>query len=163
MYDCLSFQKKNLSQLQQLPSKCATTDEILSAVGVAMELDQQKNGWSSMCIHHQMNGKLNMCPVHVAGCGFLHIHSSIKSDWKTFFFVFYYEDGWHGVTNKDISINRKVSVAAQNYSLQKGIPIKCMNNKSFQCRGANAIAMREILIAKSRSWGSDGAPLSKNI
>ena len=67
-----------------------------------MKLDQQKNGWKSICIHHQANGDYYMCLVRAAGWQFLHIHAHMHSNGKTFFSAVYDEMGRHDISDKDI-------------------------------------------------------------
>jgi hypothetical protein len=55
MRDVTFFRKDKLGRLRQL-SRLAPPWAILSADGTTLKLDNQKNGWKGVCIHHEANG-----------------------------------------------------------------------------------------------------------
>lgn len=85
MEDCLFFRKNSLGHLWQLSSKPATAEKRLSADCVTMKLDQKKNCWKSVCIHHQENSEEYLC-WGPCGSSVIPPHTiQMTSDWKTLF------------------------------------------------------------------------------
>jgi hypothetical protein len=69
----ITFFKRNASkQLVCLP-RSAHTNDILSADGATLKLDNQKNGYKGVCIYQEANGDNTHCPVRALGRRFVHI------------------------------------------------------------------------------------------
>ena len=64
--DVTFFRKNKTGQLRCLP--CNASDELIaSADGATLKLDNQKNGWKSICVYHETNGDTDHCLVHALG------------------------------------------------------------------------------------------------
>jgi hypothetical protein len=132
MKDILFFRRNELGQLRQLSSRRASDEALLEACGSTFKLDNQKNGWKNVCVHHEANGDRHFCPVKAAARRFIHIRKHMKDDWDTFFCAYYNSKGRHDVTDKEISLGLKSAAAALNYPAEKGIPVDRIDTHSLR-------------------------------
>jgi len=72
LQDVTFFKKDHTGRLRQL-SRFAHDQDILTADGATLKLDNQKNGWKGVCVHQEHNGDLYGCPVRALGRRFLHL------------------------------------------------------------------------------------------
>ena len=56
------FKREKDGSLQRLRHD-ASGERILAAAGGTLKLDNQKNGWKGVCVHHEANGDYYFCPV----------------------------------------------------------------------------------------------------
>ena len=63
MRDVMFFRKDKQGRLRQL-SRQVPAWAILSTDGAMLKLDNQKNGWKGVCVHHEVNGDEYYCTVH---------------------------------------------------------------------------------------------------
>jgi hypothetical protein len=141
MKDILFFHRNALGQLRQLSSRRASDEALLNACGATFKLDNQKNGWKNVCVHHEANGDQYYCPVKAAARRFIHVRKHMCNDWDTFFSAYYDENGRHDVTDKDISVGLKAAATSLNYPVEKGIPIDRIDTHSLRSGGANALSL----------------------
>ena len=141
MKDMLFFRRDESGKLRQLSSRLASDEALLEACGCTFKLDNQKNGWKNVCVHHETNGDPLFCPVKAAARRFIHIRKHMKDDWDTLFSAYYDEKGRHDVTDKDISVGLKNAAASLNYPAEKGIPIERIDTHSLRSGGANALSL----------------------
>ena len=141
MKDILFFRRNELGQLRQLSSRRASDKELLDACGTTFKLDNQKNGWKNVCVHHEANGDPYYCPVKAAARRFIHIRQHMHNDWETLFSAYYDDDGRHDVTDKDVSLGLKAAATTLNYPTEKGIPIERIDTHSLRSGGANALSL----------------------
>ncbi len=115
----------------------------MDAEGATLKLDNQKNGWKGVCIHHESNGDAIYCPVRALGRRYVHIrqHASGKGVWNTYLSAYYVEGVRHDLTDKDISKNVKWAAEALDYPNLKGIPLDRIDTHSLRMGGANALAL----------------------
>jgi hypothetical protein len=141
MKDILFFKRNEMGQIRQLSSRRATDDELMEACGSTFKLDNQKNGWKNVCVHHEANGDPHYCPVRAAARRFIHIRRHMNNDWDTLFSAYYDDAGRHDVTDKDISQGLKKAATTLNYPAEKGIPIELVDTHSLRSGGANALSL----------------------
>ena len=102
MRDVTFFRKDKQGRLRQL-SRLAPAWAILSADGATLKLDNQKNGWKGVCIHHEANGEDYYCPVKASGRHFVHIRDgSATTDGTTFLSAYFMDGKRYDVTDKNI-------------------------------------------------------------
>ena len=80
----------------------------MAAHRTMLKLNNQKNGWKGVSVHHKTNGQPLYCPVRALGGQFLHIQMN-TSDYTTFLSVFYVHMKQFDVMDMDIqqSLNRQ--------------------------------------------------------
>jgi hypothetical protein len=66
MGDTTFFRKDKHGNLRCLPRN-APADQIETADGTTMKLDNQKNGWKGVCVYQEANGDPVNCPVWALG------------------------------------------------------------------------------------------------
>jgi hypothetical protein len=140
-YKDVSFFKKNTRGQLQCLSRDAPASLITSTNVATLKLDNQKNGWKSVCIFHESNGDTWNCPVRALARQYLHLCDS-GADAKMFLSAYYDNKGQRrDVTNEDVSVALKVAAATLDYPTAKGIPINCIDTHSLQSGGANALSL----------------------
>jgi hypothetical protein len=143
-YEEVTFFKKNRAgQLRCLPRN-APAHLVATADGTTLKLDKQKNGWKSVCIYQEANGKEYLCPVRALGQRFLHIPKHGGSA-KTFLSSYWSQNTRADVTAEHISRALKHAATELKYPTTKGIPIECINTHSLRSGGANALALAGYL------------------
>jgi hypothetical protein len=70
--DVSFFQKNTRGQLHCLP-RDASDHLIATADDATLKLDNQKNGWKGVCVHHKTNGDKWHCPVWALVRCYLHL------------------------------------------------------------------------------------------
>ena len=60
------FCQNSKGHLRQLPIN-ELNEEILSAYGATLKLDNQKNGWKGVCVYQEHNGDEKFSPVRALG------------------------------------------------------------------------------------------------
>ncbi len=155
LQDVTFFKQDHASRLRQL-SRLAGDQEILTANGATLKLDNQKNGWKGVCIHQEHNGELYSCPVRALGRRFVHICTN-TFDSSTFLSAFFIKSARFDVTDKDIRCSLKQAAVALRYPEFKSIPIARIDTHSLRSSGANALSLvgysdREI--QKMGQWRS---------
>ena len=102
MEDVNLFKNDKLGQSRRLPQD-ALDEDILTADGCALKLDNQKNGHKGVCVHHETNDDPINCPVRAIGRRYVHIRQHMKGDWKKPLSA-YWDDSSnrHHVTDNDI-------------------------------------------------------------
>ena len=60
--DITFFKLNQRSDLRQL-GRIAPITKILTATRATLKLDNQKNGWKGVCVHHEANSNVTTCPV----------------------------------------------------------------------------------------------------
>ncbi len=72
MGDITFFWKDKLGNLCCFP-RDALADQIETANGATMKLDNQKNGWKGICVYQEANGDPVSCPVRALGRRYTHL------------------------------------------------------------------------------------------
>jgi hypothetical protein len=111
----------------------------MTAQSATLKLDNQKNGWRSVCIHQEANRETVACPVRALGCQFLAIRSQC-ADPKFVLSSYYTKGTRREVTDKHIRASLKVAADALGYPSRR-FPIDCINTHSLRSGGANALAL----------------------
>jgi hypothetical protein len=102
MRDVTFFRKDGQGRLRQL-SRHAPPWAVLSADGATLKLDNQKNGWRGVCIHHEANGDDYFCPVHALGRRYIHIRKGMgTTDGKMFLSAYFFDGCCYDVMDKNI-------------------------------------------------------------
>lgn len=154
--DITFFKTDTKNNIRQLPRSAPECD-ILSADSATLKLDNQKNGWKGVCIHHESNGDDFLCPVKALGRRYVHLlaHSAPKT---TFLSAVYGHSTLPShVTDNDIRSALKLAGVALDYPSRKGIPIDRIDTHSLRSGGANALALSgysDTEIQKMGRWRS---------
>ena len=75
MEDVQLFAKGKRCRLRCL-LRDASNDNIGAATGTALKLDNQKNGWKGVSIHHETNGDPKFCPIKAIGRQYIHMRAN---------------------------------------------------------------------------------------
>ena len=75
--DTMFFPQYAKGHLRQLPRN-ALDEEILSADGATLKLDNNKNVWKVVCVYQEHNVDENFSPVRALGRRFLSIRNKVK-------------------------------------------------------------------------------------
>ena len=137
--DVTFFTSTNTGTIRQL-SRLATADSLRSATSDTLKLDNQKNGWKGVCVHHHANGELHNCPVRALARRVIHIRAH-TSDAATFLSAFYINHARFDVSDNDIRNSVKSAATILNYPSEKGIPIQRIDTHSLRSGGANALSL----------------------
>jgi hypothetical protein len=137
--DVTFFRTDQTGTLRQLP-RSAPDHDILRADSATLKLDNQKNGWKGVCVHHHTNGHWYHCPIRALGRRFIHIRG-FATDSSTFLSTYMHETNVYDVTDKDVSIAVKLAGVALDYPAKKGIPIARIDTHSLRSGGANALSL----------------------
>ena len=111
-------------------SRLATDATLLTATSATLKLDNQKNGWKGVCVHHHANGQLYKCPVRALARRMAHIRHN-TSDPTTFLSAFFVNGVRFDVTDTDIRTSIKSAATILNYPAEKGIPIQWIDTHSL--------------------------------
>jgi hypothetical protein len=150
----ITFFKKDLhGNLRTLPRN-APDDLIATADGATLNLDNQKNGWKGVCVYQEANGDPFHCPVRALGRRYLHLRNNGATK-KTILSAYFVNGKRFDVTAEHVSAALKLSAAALEYPILKGIPIERINTHSLRSGGANALALAgysDTQIQKMGRW-----------
>jgi hypothetical protein len=119
-----------------------------------MQLDNQKNGWKSVCIYQEANGEDYLCLVRALGRQFIHIrlHGGTV---KKFLSSYWVKGARTDIMAEHISRALKSAATELQYLTSKGIPIARINTHSLRIGGANALALAgysDTQIQKMGCW-----------
>ena len=157
MRDVMFFRKDKHGRLHQL-SRQAPPWAILSANGATLKLENQKNGWKGMCVHHEPNGDKYFCPVRALGRQFIHIRDGgAPTDGATLLSAYFISGHHYNITDKNIWDALKWTGATLDYPGAKGMPLDRINTHSLRSGGANALSLSgysEMEIQKMGQWQS---------
>ncbi len=122
MGDTTFFTKDVQGNLRCLPGD-APPDLIASANDSTIKLDNQKKGWTGICVYQQANEDPINCPVRVMGHCYIHLqqHGATK---KTIILVYYSGRKRFDVTSYHISKAFKLAAVALEYPILKRNPHK---------------------------------------
>ena len=121
-------------------SRIATDATLLTATSATLKLDNQKNGWKGVCVHHHANGQRYKCPVRALARRIAHIRHN-TSDTTTFLSAFFVHGALFDVSDTDIRSSLKSAATILNYPAEKGIPIQRIDTHSLRSGGANALSL----------------------
>ena len=150
------FVKGARGRLRRLPQD-ASDEEILAADGATLKLDNMKNGWRNVCVHHEANGDPYYCPVKALARRFVHVRRRVAGTrgWRTFMSA-YWEGGVRfSLTDKDMRAGLKAAADQLHYEGEKGIPTDRVDTHSLRMGGANALALAgysDTQIQKMGRW-----------
>jgi hypothetical protein len=151
--DITFFKKDSLGNLRTL-SRDAPANQIASADGATLKLDNQKNGWKCVCVYQEATGDSIHCPVCAVGRCYLHLrkHGANK---RTILSAYYNDGKRFDVNANHVSVALKLAADALEYPILKGIPIERINTHSLRSGGANALALAgysDTAIQKMGRW-----------
>ncbi len=153
--DVTFFYKDDQGTLRQLP-RTASNDAIATASSATLKLENQKNGWKGVCIHHECNGDFYHCPVRALGQRYVHIRTHDNNP-NTFLSTYFTGPASrHDMTDKYIRATLKLAAFALGYP-SRGIPIDRVDTHSLRSGGANALALNgnsDREIQKMGRWRS---------
>ena len=155
LVDVTFFKFDSNGVLRQLP-RDAAEDLLMTADSATLKLDNQKNGWKGVCIHHQTNGDCYLCPIRALGRRICHIRANGGTD-ASLLSEFWELGVCNHVTHSHISRALKMAAAALDYPSSKGIPIERIDTHSLRCGGANALSLSgysDRQIQKMGRWRS---------
>ena len=136
--DVTFFSRDTMGNVRQI-SRLAQAEDIMMAASAMLKLDNQKNGWKGVCVHHETNGHPIHCPVRALGRRYLHICQHTR-DASTFLSTFYVTGKRFNVMDADIRKSLKQAAVFLNYPITKNIPIDRIDTHSLQTGGANALS-----------------------
>ena len=154
--DVSFFIKTKRGRVRRLP-RTATDAEILSATGATLKLDNMKNGWKGVCVHHEANGDPYLCPVKALARRFVHVRRLVAGTaaWDTYLST-YSEGGLRqDLSDKDMRGALKWAAGELRYHEEKGIPVDRIDTHSLRMGGANALALAgysDTQIQKMGRW-----------
>jgi hypothetical protein len=140
MADVTFFKRDHTGALRQLPRQAAS-DLIMSADSATLKLDNQKNGWHGVCIHHESNGQEAFDPVRALGRRVLHIRANAPGDDSIFLSAVFQNGARCDISDKDIRAALKMAAAALHYPVTRGIPIERIDTHLLRIGGANALSL----------------------
>ena len=118
----------------------ATDERIMNAKSATLKLDNQKNGWKAVCVHHEANGDKFFCPVKALGRRYCHIRRN-TTDRKTWLSAYWVNGERHDLTDNDVRVALKRAATELNYPEERGIPIERIDTHSLRMGGANAMSL----------------------
>ena len=149
------FKRDKMAQLRQL-SRWAPDEDILTADSAAMTLDNQKNGHKNVCIHHEANGDLILCPVRAVGRRYVYLRKHMNNNWETPIHAYWDDEGCRkDVTDNNIRSALKSAATELEYPSTRGIPIDRVDTHSLRGGGANALSLNgdsDTKIQKLGRW-----------
>ena len=115
--------------MRQLPINVLDED-ILSADGETLKLDNQKNGWKGVCVYQEHNGNEKLSPVRALGrrCVSIYIKLSSKNTYLSAYWV-WGRQNYLTAENMDAAL--KFEITALNYTSLKCIPIDRVETNSL--------------------------------
>jgi hypothetical protein len=138
--DVTLFKRDQTGSLHQLPRQ-ASSKLIMTADSATLKLDNQKNGWHGVCIHHESNGQEAFDPVRALGRRVLHIRSNAPGQDSIFLSAVFQSGVRSDISDKDIRAALKLAASALNYPATRGIPIERVDTHSLCIGGANALSL----------------------
>ena len=157
MRDVVFFTQSACGQIFKL-RRDATDEQILAAASASLKLDNQKNGYKGVCVHHHANGDLYFCPVKALARRYVHIRRN-GGNWKdsldTWLSAYYVDGVRDDISNEDVSAKLKWAARELDYPNVRGIPISCVDTHSLRGGGANALALAgysDTQIQKMGRW-----------
>ena len=108
----VGFFVKVKGRLRRLP-RDASDEDIMAADGATLRLDNMKNGWRKVCVHHEANGDAYYCPVKALARRFVHVrrHVSGTRGWRTYLSAYWESGTRFHLTDKDM--RRGLKAAAE--------------------------------------------------
>ena len=137
--DITFFKINPRGDLRQLGRTAPITD-ILTATSATLKLDNQKNGWRGVCIHHEANGNITTCPVRALARRVAHLRRHNAPN-DCFLSSFYVNTSKFDVTDTDVRKSLKQAATILHYPSRKGIPIERVDTHSLRSGGANALSL----------------------
>ena len=125
--------------MRKLPIN-ATDDEIITADGTTLNLDNQKNGWKGVCVFQEHDGDEEFIPVQALGRRCISICNQTRNR-KPFLSNFLVDGKRKDVTANKISSVLKFAAGAMDYTSLKSIPIERVDNNYLRAGGANALSL----------------------
>ena len=142
MEDVRFFAKDSRGHLRMLDWE-APDDVIMSADSATLKLDNQKNGWKAVCVHHETNGNMVYDGVKALCRRYVHVrrHMTGAKQWSTFMSAFYEDEARYDLSDSDMRTNLKWAAEVLNYPDEKGIPVEHVDTHALRMGGANALAL----------------------
>ena len=153
MEDVTFFEEKEEGKIVKLPWS-ADEKRIMQAESATLKLDNQKNGWKAVCVHHEANGDPFFCPVKALGRRYCDIRKH-TDDRKELLSAYWVNGERHDLTDKDVRAALKKAATELNYPAERGIPIERIDTHSLRMGGANAMSLAgytERQIQKMGRW-----------
>jgi hypothetical protein len=136
--DVTFFKWDQFGNLRQLPRQ-ANKEQIMTADSATLKLDNQKNSWHGICIHHESNGDSVFDPIRALGRRVLHIRDHAPGDGSVFLSAVFHNNTRTNVTDKNIRAALKLAASALEYPTTCGILVDRIDTHSLG--GANALSL----------------------
>ena len=144
--------------MHQLPTN-TLDEEIFSEDGATLKLDNQKNGWTGVCVYQGHNGDENFSPVMALGRRCVSIRQKMSND-KTYFSVYWVGGKCKDITADNMSAALKFAVTALNYPSLKGIPVDRVETHYLIYLVDNVMSILGYIDRYIQKWGDgEGEPL----
>ena len=135
MEDVTFFEESDEGKITKLPWP-ALDEQIMAAASATLKLDNQKNGWKGVCVHHEANGDSFLCPIRALGRRYYHIRSHIQ-DRKTLLSAYWVNGKRHDLTDTEVRTELKKAADELNYPQERGIPLEwILDTHSLRAGGA---------------------------
>jgi len=128
--DVTFFKQDQFGNLRQLPRQ-ANKEQIMTADSATLKLDNQKNSWHGICIHHESNGDSVFDPIRALGRRVLHIRDHAPGDGSVFLSAVFHNNTLTNVMDKNIRAALKLPVAALENPTTRGIPVDRIDTHSL--------------------------------
>ena len=115
-------------------------EEIFSADGATLKLDNKKNGWKGVCVYQEHNGDEKFRPVGEFGRRCISIQNKVSNK-KTYLSAYWVGGRRKYINAENMSAALKFARTVLNYPSLKGIPIDRVDTHSLRSGGANALSL----------------------
>ena len=125
--------------MRQLPIN-ALDEEILSADGATLNMDNQKNVWKGVCVYQEHDGDEKFIPVRALGRRRVSIRKKMSNK-NTYLSAYWVGGRIKYCTAKNMSAELKSATTSLNYPYLKGIPIDRVDTNSLIYGGDSALSL----------------------
>lgn len=155
MEDATFFQKDKEGRITKLRWD-APDEDILASCSATLKLDNQKNGYKNVCVHHHDNGDPLSSPTKALARRFIHIRANGGGP-GTWLSAYYIDGVRHDIHNDDVSVALKWAARELDYPTSRNIPLDRIDTHSLRVGGACALALAgysDTQIQKMGRWKS---------
>ena len=137
MEDKKFFRWDAKGRLHQLPTN-ALKNEILTADGATLKLDNQKNLWKGVCDYQEHNGDSKFILVMALGSQCVSIYQKMSNK-KTYLSEYWVEVKRKDLTAENMSAALKFSATALDFPSLKVVPVDIVGTHSFKSGASNVL------------------------
>jgi len=124
----------------------------MAATSATLTLDNQKNGWKGVCVHHDANSVSFLFPIRALRCCYCHIQSH-RQDRKTPLLAYWVNGKTHDLTDNNLRTALKKAVGELTYPQERGIPLKRINTHSLRAGGVNPMSVNDYTDRQIQKMG----------